>query len=123
MSAAKKAARSLDVLTSTVQKNRKDLPKDLKRMRLQNHEKKVFRHLGNMMAVCWKDQRLIFMLNSGHNCESEICVHRVRGEREEEVKKPIAISDDLAMAKQTKAEIVMKKSGLLADQKVIQSSV
>ena len=77
-------------------------------MRLQNHEKKVFRHLGNMMAVCWKDQRLIFMLSSGHNCESETCVRRVRGEREEEVEKAIVISDNLAMAKQTKAEIVMK---------------
>ena len=80
-------------LTGTVQKNRKGLPKDLKRLRLKNHEKKVFRHPDNLMTLCWKNKRLIFMLSTWHNCESKTSVRRVRGGREEEVEKPIVISD------------------------------
>ena len=33
------------------------------------------------------------MLSSWHNCDSETCVRRVRGGREEEAEKPIVISD------------------------------
>ena len=64
----------------------------MKRLRLQNHEKKVFRHTCNLMTRSWKDKRLIFMLSSWCNCESEICVRGVRGGREEKVKEPIVIS-------------------------------
>ena len=80
-------------LTDTVQKNQKGLPKDLKRLPLQNHEKKVFRHPGNLLTLCWKNKRSIFMLRLWHICESETCMRRVRDGKEEEVEKPMVISN------------------------------
>lgn len=72
-------------LTGNVQRYCKGLPKDLKRQRLKNHEKNVFRHPDDLMILCWKDKRLISILSTWNNCESETCVHRARGRREEEV--------------------------------------
>ena len=56
--------------TGTVQKNRKGLPEDLKRLRLKNHETKVYRHSSKMlMALGWHDKRTVLMLSTWHRCE------------------------------------------------------
>ena len=78
-------------LTGTVQKNQKSLPKAFKKLKMKNSEK-VYQHLDNVMTLCWKDKRAIFMLSTWHSGKSETITRTVRG-RHEEVDKPVVIND------------------------------
>ena len=59
-------------LTGTVQKNRVELPSDLKKLKLKNHEIKVYRHQDEVMTLAWQDKRLILMLSTWHNADTTI---------------------------------------------------
>ena len=80
--------------TGTVQKNRKGLPEDLKRLRLKNHETKVYRHSSKMlMALGWHDKRTVLMLSTWHNAEVKTILRVIRGGQEEDVEKPLVICE------------------------------
>ena len=53
----------------------------------------VYRHPDNVMSLCWKDKRPIYMLSTWHNGESETTSQIVGGGRREEIEKPLVISD------------------------------
>ena len=65
-------------VTGTEQKNRKSLLKAYKKMKMKNGEKKVYRHPDNVMSLCWKDKRPIYMLSTAHNGESETTTQIVK---------------------------------------------
>ena len=80
--------------TGTVQKNRKGLPEDLKRLCLKNHETKVYRHSSKMlMALGWHDKRIVLMLSTWHNADVKSISRVIRGGHQEEVEKPLVICD------------------------------
>ena len=79
-------------LTGTVQKNRVGLPSDLKKLKLKNHEIKVYRHQDEVMTLAWQDKRLILMLSTWHNADTTIRKRWINGE-EIEVIKPTVVCD------------------------------
>ena len=79
-------------LTGTVMKNRVGLPPEIKSLRLRNLEMKVYRHSDNVMALGWQDRRLILMLSTWHNGDTAPH-HRWRKGNQEDVEKPVVISD------------------------------
>ena len=79
-------------LTGTVQKNRVGLPSDLKKLKLKNHETKVYRHQDEVMTLAWQDKRLILMLSTWHNVDTTIRKRWINGE-EIEVIKPTVVCD------------------------------
>ena len=79
-------------LTGTVQKNRVGLPSDLKKLKLKNHEIKVYRHQDEVMTLAWLDKRLILMLSTWHNADTTILKRWINGE-EIEVIKPTVVCD------------------------------
>ena len=79
-------------LTGTIQKNRVGLPVEMKRLCLRNHDLKVYRHEDDMMSLAWQDRQLIVMLSTWHNANTSPHHRWVKG-REEDVEKPVVISD------------------------------
>ena len=80
--------------TRTVQKSRKGLPEDLKRLRLKNYETKVYRHSSKMlMALGWHDKCTALMLSTWHNADVKTISRVIRGGQQEDVEKPLVICD------------------------------
>ena len=81
--------------TGTVQKSCKGLPEDLKRLRLNNHETKVYRHSRKMlMALGWHDKRTVLMLSTWHNTDVKAISRVIKGKQQEDVEKPLVIYDN-----------------------------
>ena len=79
-------------LTGTIQKNRVGLPREVKQLKLRNLQRKVYRHSDDLMALGWKDKRLVLMLSSWHNADTTLHHLWVKG-KEEEIEKPCVVID------------------------------
>lgn len=64
-------------IVGTVMKNRKGMPSALKQPNLRKGEH-MFRRQGNLLALCWKDKRDVYMLSTRH-CASMITCLDKRG--------------------------------------------
>ena len=79
-------------LIGTIQKNRVGLPREVKQLKLRNLQWKAYRHSDDLMALGWKDKRLVLMLSSWYNADTTLHHRWVKG-KEEEIKKPCVIID------------------------------
>ena len=70
-------------LIGTIQKNRVGLPREVKQLKLRNLERKAYRHSDDLMALGWKDKRLVLMLSSWHNADTTLHHRWVKGKGEE----------------------------------------
>ncbi|XP_046406430.1 piggyBac transposable element-derived protein 4-like isoform X1 [Ischnura elegans] len=55
-------------LVGTVMKNRRGLPREWKNLILQKGEQ-IFRRSENLLAICWKDKRPVYMLSTRHTAQ------------------------------------------------------
>ena len=70
-------------LTVTVQKNKVELPAEVKRMKLKNQDMKAFRQQDNIMVLAWQDKRLVLMLSTLHNADTVLIKRCVKKTKEE----------------------------------------
>ena len=77
-------------LIGTIQKNRVGLPREVKQLKLRNLQRKAYRHSDDLMALGWKDKRLVLMLSSWHNADTTLHHRWVKG-KEEEIKNPVSL--------------------------------
>ena len=80
------------ILPAQYKKNRVGLPQEVRQLKLRNLQRKVYRHSDDLMALGWKDKRLVLMLSSWHNADTTLHHRWVKG-KEEEIEKPCVIID------------------------------
>lgn len=73
-------------LVGTVMKNRKGMPAALKQPNLQKGEH-LFRRKGNLLALCWRDKREVYMLSTRHSADMVTYVDK----RGREKRKPACV--------------------------------
>lgn len=62
--------------------------------RLNKHEVVAFRNKkSNIMALAWKDTRVVTMISTCNNATTEVIVRRHKNHQEENVPKPKVITD------------------------------
>nr|CAB3267317.1 GDP-L-fucose synthase [Phallusia mammillata] len=80
-------------LTGTIKNNMVGLPVELKKRKSQKEAIKAFRHpIKNMMVLAWQDKRLVLMLSTYHNADTEDRVRYVKS-KQEIVQKPVVVCD------------------------------
>ncbi|XP_065672200.1 piggyBac transposable element-derived protein 4-like [Hydra vulgaris] len=65
--------------TGTIMKNRKQLPEDIKKLKLKRHEVSAYVHSSNVMVLAWQDRRQGLMLSTFHDSTTEVAKQRIKG--------------------------------------------
>lgn len=78
--------------TGTVMRNRQGLPQDVKQtLKMKKFEVRAWNYNNNEMMLAWQDKRIIFMLSTYYNADTETLQRTNRDKQVEDVIKPTAI--------------------------------